>query len=133
MLPKWACTLQWIPAHILAMSKPITYPRLLDFPILIQLTAAVSLSHQVSKNSIPGLNCNRIVSYTIDKLRTNHLKGLKISLDGQRSYNICLQCPENELSPDHIFISILPFWPNCLVSILSLLTSNLFVLRGLLT
>ncbi|KAF8785330.1 hypothetical protein HNY73_010886 [Argiope bruennichi] len=55
------------------------------------------------KHSIPALNCGRTISTTIARLRTKHLREMKISSDGHRSYRSCPHCIDTELSPDHIF------------------------------
>ncbi|GFW15390.1 c-type lectin domain-containing protein [Trichonephila clavipes] len=60
-------------------------------------------SHPVKKNCIPDLNCDRVISTTIARLRTRHLKGMKISPDDQRRYNTYPQCPDIQLPPNHIF------------------------------
>ncbi|GFT87872.1 hypothetical protein TNCV_799781 [Trichonephila clavipes] len=60
-------------------------------------------SHPVKKHFIPDLNCNRVISTTIARLRTRHFKGRKISPDGQRSYNTYPNCPDIQLCPHHIF------------------------------
>ncbi|GFU16270.1 hypothetical protein TNCV_4422251 [Trichonephila clavipes] len=60
-------------------------------------------SHPVKKHFIPDLNCNRVISTTVARLRTRDFKGMKISPDGQRIYNTCPNCPDIQLSPNHIF------------------------------
>ncbi|GFX68356.1 hypothetical protein TNCV_2817301 [Trichonephila clavipes] len=59
--------------------------------------------HSVEKHFISELNCNHVISPIIARLRTRHLKGMKISPDGQRSYNTCPHCPDIQLSPNHVF------------------------------
>ncbi|GFY02242.1 hypothetical protein TNCV_5101011 [Trichonephila clavipes] len=55
------------------------------------------------KYSSPALNNNRTIASIITRLRTTHVKEMKISTDGQRSYtNNCLNCPNVHLSPQHI-------------------------------
>ncbi|GFU92611.1 hypothetical protein TNCV_4795391 [Trichonephila clavipes] len=43
------------------------------------------ISNPVKKHFIPELNCNRVISTIIARLRARHFKGMKISPDGQRS------------------------------------------------
>ncbi|GFW45658.1 RNase H domain-containing protein [Trichonephila clavipes] len=44
----------------------------------------------------------RIITSTIARLRTEHLKGIKIHPDKTRSYVHCKHCPDLQLSPNHI-------------------------------
>ncbi|GFX37384.1 RNase H domain-containing protein [Trichonephila clavipes] len=44
----------------------------------------------------------RIITFTIARLRTEHLKGLKIHPDKTRSYVQCKHCPDLQLTPNHI-------------------------------
>ncbi|GFU43719.1 hypothetical protein TNCV_651401 [Trichonephila clavipes] len=68
----------------------------------------------VKKHFISDLNCNQVISTTIARLRTTHFKEMKISLDGQSSYNTCPNYPDIQLSLNHIFNcpSILAKLPN---------------------
>ncbi|GFX41787.1 hypothetical protein TNCV_389001 [Trichonephila clavipes] len=51
------------------------------------------------KYSFPGLNNNSTIASIITTLRTKQIKGMKISTDGQRSYNNhCPNCPNVQLS-----------------------------------
>ena len=44
------------------------------------------LTNNSFKFSIPALNCNRTLASIIIRLQTKHVKGMKISADGQRNY-----------------------------------------------
>ncbi|GFW28692.1 RNase H domain-containing protein [Trichonephila clavipes] len=47
-------------------------------------------------------DCPRIITSTIARLRTEHLKGMKIHPDKTRSYVQCKHCPDLQLMPNHI-------------------------------
>ncbi|GFS95498.1 RNase H domain-containing protein [Trichonephila clavipes] len=46
--------------------------------------------------------CPRIITSTIARLRTEHLKGMKIHPDKTRSNVQCKYCPDLQLTPNHI-------------------------------
>ncbi|GFT11574.1 RNase H domain-containing protein [Trichonephila clavipes] len=46
-------------------------------------------------------DCPRIITSTIARWRTEHLKGMKIHPDKTRSYVQCKHCPDLQLTPNH--------------------------------
>ncbi|GFQ90831.1 hypothetical protein TNCT_107431 [Trichonephila clavata] len=54
------------------------------------------------KRIVPEINCARNLSSTIARLHTDRFKGMKISPDNSRSYLICRNCPQTQLTSDHI-------------------------------
>ncbi|GFT36223.1 uncharacterized protein TNCV_4778511 [Trichonephila clavipes] len=53
-------------------------------------------------SSVSEFDCPRIITSTIARLRTEHLKGMKIHPDKTRSYVQCKHCPDLQLTPNHI-------------------------------
>ncbi|GFV46468.1 RNase H domain-containing protein [Trichonephila clavipes] len=51
---------------------------------------------------VTEFNCPRIITSTIARLRTEHLKGMKIHPDKKRSYVQCKHCPDLQPTPNHI-------------------------------
>ncbi|GFX28571.1 hypothetical protein TNCV_1153791 [Trichonephila clavipes] len=51
---------------------------------------------------VTEFDCPRIITSTIARLRTEHLKGMKIYPDKTRSYVQCKHCPDLQLTPNHI-------------------------------
>ncbi|GFU46394.1 RNase H domain-containing protein [Trichonephila clavipes] len=51
---------------------------------------------------VTEFDCPRIITSTIARLRTKHLKGMKIHRDKTRSYVQCKHCPDLQLTPNHI-------------------------------
>ncbi|GFX01184.1 RNase H domain-containing protein [Trichonephila clavipes] len=51
---------------------------------------------------VTEFDCPRIITSTIARLRTEHLKGMKIHPDKTRSYVQCKHCPDLQLTPNHI-------------------------------
>ncbi|GFR28390.1 hypothetical protein TNCT_73151 [Trichonephila clavata] len=60
-------------------------------------------NQRLIKPIIPELNCPRNLSSTVAKLRMGHFKAMKVSPDNSRSYPICRNCPQTQLTPYHIF------------------------------
>ncbi|GFX33133.1 hypothetical protein TNCV_5043011 [Trichonephila clavipes] len=55
------------------------------------------------KCRIPALNSNRTMASIITRFTTKHVKGMKISNDGQRSQtNHCPNCLNIQLVPQHV-------------------------------
>ncbi|GFU59587.1 probable RNA-directed DNA polymerase from transposon BS [Trichonephila clavipes] len=51
---------------------------------------------------VTEFDCPRIITSTIARLRTEHLKGMKIHPDKTRSYVQCKHCPNLQLTSNHI-------------------------------
>ncbi|GFS80474.1 uncharacterized protein TNCV_3448731 [Trichonephila clavipes] len=51
---------------------------------------------------VTEFDCPRIITSTIARFRTEHLKGMKIHSDKTRSYVQCKHCPDLQLTPNHI-------------------------------
>ncbi|GFW34957.1 RNase H domain-containing protein [Trichonephila clavipes] len=51
---------------------------------------------------VTEFDCPRIITSTIARLRTEHLKGMKIHPDKTRSYVQCKHCPDLQQTPNHI-------------------------------
>ncbi|XP_054724287.1 uncharacterized protein LOC129234319 [Uloborus diversus] len=112
-----SCILQWIPAHVnifgnekadeLAKASR-NFPQPSNSLTLVDANVVAGrrlIGQQAKRNSIPDLNGYRAISTTITRLRTNHLKGMRLSVEGQRSYtNFCPHCPNDiPMSRQHIF------------------------------
>ncbi|GFV24187.1 hypothetical protein TNCV_3542811 [Trichonephila clavipes] len=63
---------------------------------------ADSLAKARASNIVTEFDCPRIITSTIARLRTEHLKGMKIHPDKTRSYVQCKHCPDLQLTPNHI-------------------------------
>ncbi|GFV34983.1 hypothetical protein TNCV_2098101 [Trichonephila clavipes] len=50
---------------------------------------------------VTEFDCPRIITSTIARLRTEHLKSIKIHPDKTRSYVQCKHCPDLQLTPNH--------------------------------
>ncbi|GFV98243.1 hypothetical protein TNCV_4450001 [Trichonephila clavipes] len=51
---------------------------------------------------VTEFDCPRTITSTIARLRTEHLKGMKIHPDKTRTYVQCKHCPDLQLTPNHI-------------------------------
>ncbi|GFX62631.1 hypothetical protein TNCV_4867911 [Trichonephila clavipes] len=60
------------------------------------------MNHTFKKPLVTEFDCPRIITSTIARLRTEHLKGMKIHSDKTRSYVQCKHCPDLQLTPNHI-------------------------------
>ncbi|GFS52160.1 hypothetical protein TNCV_1105441 [Trichonephila clavipes] len=60
------------------------------------------MNHTFKKPLVTEFDCPRIITSTIARLRTEHLKGMKIHPDKTRSYVQCKHCPDLQLTPIHI-------------------------------
>ncbi|GFT16173.1 hypothetical protein TNCV_613141 [Trichonephila clavipes] len=60
------------------------------------------MNHTFKKTLVTEFDCPRIITSTIARLRTEHLKGMKIHPDKKRSYVQCKHCPDLQLTPNHI-------------------------------
>ncbi|GFS51658.1 RNase H domain-containing protein [Trichonephila clavipes] len=107
-----SCILQWIPAHVhiegnegadsLAkeardMEHKCTTITLDDANVKHRI-----MNHTFKKPLVTEFDCLRIITSTIARLRTEHLKGMKIHPHKTRSYVQCKQCPDLQLTPNHI-------------------------------
>ncbi|GFV22356.1 hypothetical protein TNCV_3924161 [Trichonephila clavipes] len=60
------------------------------------------MNHTFKKLLVTEFDCARIITSTIARLRTEHLKGMKIHPDKTRSHVQCKHCPDLQLTPNHI-------------------------------
>ncbi|GFX18125.1 hypothetical protein TNCV_1578041 [Trichonephila clavipes] len=60
------------------------------------------MNHTFKKPLVTEFDCPRIITSTIARLRTEHLKGMKIHLHKTRSYVQCKHWPDLQLTPNHI-------------------------------
>ncbi|GFU27990.1 uncharacterized protein TNCV_3153361 [Trichonephila clavipes] len=60
------------------------------------------MNHTFKKPLVTEFDCPRIITSTIARLRTEHLKGMEIHPDKTRSYVHCKHCPDLQLTPNHI-------------------------------
>ncbi|GFU14239.1 hypothetical protein TNCV_3579141 [Trichonephila clavipes] len=63
----------------------------------------IKTNQRFIKLTIPELNCPRNLSSTVSGFRMGYFKGMKISPDHSRSFPICKNCPQIQLTPDYIF------------------------------
>ncbi|GFW00920.1 reverse transcriptase domain-containing protein [Trichonephila clavipes] len=109
-----SCILQWIPAHVNIVGTECAdslakEARDIDHKcttITLDDANAVAkhriMNHTFEKTLVMGFDCPRIITSTIARLRTEHLKGMKIHPDKTRSYVLCKHCPDLQLTPNHI-------------------------------
>ncbi|GFX74076.1 retrovirus-related Pol polyprotein from transposon 17.6 [Trichonephila clavipes] len=60
------------------------------------------INHTFKKPLVTEFDCPRIITSTIARLRTEHLKGMKIHPDKKRPHVQCKHCPDLPLTPNHI-------------------------------
>ncbi|GFW91968.1 reverse transcriptase domain-containing protein [Trichonephila clavipes] len=60
------------------------------------------INHTFKKPLVTEFDCPRFITSTIARLRTEHLKGMKIHPDKTRSYVQCKHCLDLQLTPNHI-------------------------------
>ncbi|GFV22694.1 RNase H domain-containing protein [Trichonephila clavipes] len=113
-----SCILQWIPAHvniegnecadiyIYSLAKEARDIEHKCTTITLDDANAVAkhriMNHTFKKPLVMEFDCPRIITSTIARLRTEHLKGMKIHPDKTRSYVQCKHCPNLQLTPNHI-------------------------------
>ncbi|GFY26226.1 RNase H domain-containing protein [Trichonephila clavipes] len=109
-----SCILQWIPAHVniegnecadsLAKeARDIEHKCTTITPDDANAVAKHRiLNHTFKKPLVTEFDCPRIITSTIARLRTEHLKGMKIHPDKTRSYVQCKHCPDLQLTPNLI-------------------------------
>ncbi|GFS87394.1 RNase H domain-containing protein [Trichonephila clavipes] len=108
------CILQWIPAHVNievnacadSLAKEARDIEHKCTTITLDDANAVA-KHRImnppfKKTLVTEFDCPRIITFTIARLRTEHLKGMKIHPDKTRSYVQCKHCPDLQLTPNHI-------------------------------
>ncbi|GFU57435.1 RNase H domain-containing protein [Trichonephila clavipes] len=109
-----SCILQWIPAHVNiegnecadSLAKEARDIEHKCTTITLDEANAVAkhriMNHTFKKPLVTEFDCPRIITSTIARLRTEHLKGMKIHPDKTRSYVQCKHCPDLQLTPNHI-------------------------------
>ncbi|GFV93730.1 probable RNA-directed DNA polymerase from transposon BS [Trichonephila clavipes] len=109
-----SCILQWIPAHVNiegnecadSLAKEARDIEHKCTTITLDGANAVTkhriMNHTFKKPLVTEFDCPRIIASTIARLRTEHLKGMKIPPDKTRSYVQCKHCPDLQLTPNHI-------------------------------
>ncbi|GFW08461.1 probable RNA-directed DNA polymerase from transposon BS [Trichonephila clavipes] len=109
-----SCILQWIPAHVIiegnecadSLAKEARDIEHKCSTITLDDANAVAkhriVNHTFKKPLVTEFDCPRIITSTIARLRTEHLKGMKIHPDKTRSYVQCKHCPDLQLTPNHI-------------------------------
>ncbi|GFV44274.1 RNase H domain-containing protein [Trichonephila clavipes] len=108
-----SCILQWIPAHVniggnecadsLAKeARDIEHKYTTITPLHHAVAKHRIMNHTFKKPLVTEFDCPRIITSTIARLRTEHFKGMKIHPDKTRSYVQCKQCPDLQLTPNHI-------------------------------
>ncbi|GFY16966.1 RNase H domain-containing protein [Trichonephila clavipes] len=109
-----SCILQWIPAHVNiegnecadSLAKEARDIEHKCTTITLDDANAVAkhriMNHTFKKPLVTEFDCPRIITSTIARLRTEHLKGMKIHPDKTRSYVQCKHCPDLQLTPNHI-------------------------------
>ncbi|GFU91524.1 RNA-directed DNA polymerase from mobile element jockey [Trichonephila clavipes] len=109
-----SCILQWIPAHVNfegnecadSLAKEARDIEHKCTTITLDDANAVAkhriMNHTFKKPLVTEFDCPRIITSTMARLRTEHLKGMKIHPDKTRSYVQCKHCPDLQLTPNHI-------------------------------
>ncbi|GFU46222.1 RNase H domain-containing protein [Trichonephila clavipes] len=109
-----SCILQWIPAHVNiegnecedSLAKEARDIEHKCTTITLDDANAVAkhgiMNHTFKKPLVTEFDCPRIITVTIARLKTEHLKGMKIHPDKTRSYVQCKHCPDLQLTPNHI-------------------------------
>ena len=55
------------------------------------------------KHQIPEISTNRTLTSTLTRLRTGHFRGMKVHKYGTRTFFHRKNCPDTELTPEHLF------------------------------
>ncbi|GFT90005.1 RNase H domain-containing protein [Trichonephila clavipes] len=108
------CILQWIPAHVNiecndyadSLAKAVRDIDHKCTTITLDDANAVAkhrnMNHTLKKPLVKEFDFPQIITSTVARLRTEHLKGVKIHPDKTRSYVQCKHCPDLQLTPNHI-------------------------------
>ncbi|GFU79650.1 RNase H domain-containing protein [Trichonephila clavipes] len=130
-----SCILQWIPAHVNiegnecadSLAKEARDIEHKCTTITLDDANAVAkhriMNHTFKNPLVTEFDCPRIITSTIARLRTEHLKGMKIHPDKTRSYVQYKHCPDLQLTPNHIL--------ECPTVATKLLKMGMVPLRGL--
>ncbi|GFT00988.1 RNase H domain-containing protein [Trichonephila clavipes] len=109
-----SCILQWIPAHVNIEGNECADSLVKEARDIEHKCTTITLddanpvakhrimNHTFKKPLVTEFDCPRIITSTIARLRTEHLKGMKIHPDKTRSYVQCKHCPDLQLTPNHI-------------------------------
>ncbi|GFW85110.1 RNase H domain-containing protein [Trichonephila clavipes] len=109
-----SCILQWIPAHVNIEGNECADSLVKEARDIEHKCTTITLddanavakhrimNHTFKKSLVTEFDCPRIITSTIARLRTEHLKGMKIHPDKTRSYVQCKHCPDLQLTPNHI-------------------------------
>ncbi|GFW85172.1 RNase H domain-containing protein [Trichonephila clavipes] len=109
-----SCILQWIPAHVNIEGNKCADSLAKEARDIEHKCTANTLddanavakhrimNHTFKKPLVTEFDCPRIITSTIARLRTEHLKCMKIHPDKTRSYVQCKHCPDLQLTPNHI-------------------------------
>ncbi|GFW36592.1 RNase H domain-containing protein [Trichonephila clavipes] len=109
-----SCILQWIPAHVNIEGNECADSLAKEARDIEHKCTTITLddanavakhritNHTFKKPLVTEFDCPRIITSTIARLRTEHLKGMKIHPDKTRSYVQCKHCPDLHLTPNHI-------------------------------
>ncbi|GFT74486.1 RNase H domain-containing protein [Trichonephila clavipes] len=110
-----SCILQWIPAHVNIQGNECADILTKEARDINHKSTAITLddanavakhiimNRTFKKTLVTEFDCPRIITSTIARLRTEQLKGMKIHPDKTRSYIQCRDCPDLQLTPNHIF------------------------------
>ncbi|UYV74724.1 SETMAR [Cordylochernes scorpioides] len=75
--------------------------------IMIRLPPGIEIGCSSIGTIMSDLICNRELTTTISRIKTGHFKEMNINPDMTRSYRNCNNCYNTQLTPDHIYLTIL--------------------------
>ncbi|GFU41711.1 uncharacterized protein LOC103524116 [Trichonephila clavipes] len=118
---KKTCAIQWVPTHVNMEGNDYTDSLTKEArninPSPIKTTCPdvnAIAKHRLcdsprKKWCLPELNHEHAVTTTISRMLVGHMRGMKIMLEGSRTYTECRHCPGVQLDPGHLsFASLLP-------------------------